>query len=72
MDKIVGLRELRENLPVYAEKVQRGSSFVVVKKSKPLFRITPYDEDESFWEEVANFSKIKPGGVAINDLIQRL
>jgi antitoxin (DNA-binding transcriptional repressor) of toxin-antitoxin stability system len=38
---IVGLKELRENMEVYITKVQQGGSFVVVRKSKVVFRIAP-------------------------------
>lgn len=71
MDKIIGLKELRENLPAYAEKIERGASFTVVKKSKPIFRICPFDEDDNRWEEVVDFTKMKKGGVAIDDLIEQ-
>ena len=73
MDKIIGLKELRENLPVYEKKVSAGASFVVVKKSKPIFRICPVEcDEESLWETVIDFTKIKKGGVAIEDLLSRL
>ena len=72
MDKIIGLKDLRENLPAYAEKIQGGDCFVVVKKSKPLFRICPVDEDESLWETVVDFTKIKNGGVGVRELLNRL
>ena len=72
MDKIIGLKDLRENLPAYAEKIKRGSCFVVVKKSKPLFRICPVEEDESLWEDVIDFTKIKKGGIGVKELLNRL
>lgn len=72
MEKIIGLKELRENLPHYAERIKRGESFLVVKKSTPVFRICPFDEDDSLWEEVIDFTKINRGGVAIDDLMARL
>lgn len=72
MDKIIGLKDLRENLPAYAEKIERGACFIVVKKSKPLFRIGPVEEDESLWEDVIDFTKIKKGGVGVHELLSRL
>lgn len=72
MDKIIGLRDLRENLPAYAEKVKHGASFVVVKKSKPLFRVSPIEDDEGLWEEVIDFTTIKKGGVGALELLKRL
>jgi len=72
MDKIIGLKELRKNLPVYEKKISAGASFVVVKKSKPIFRISPVEENETLWEEVINFTKIQKGGVSIDELLKRL
>lgn len=54
----------------YARKVQKGDSFIVFKKSKPLFKISPIDE--GLWEEVIDFTKISKGGVDIKDLIKNL
>jgi len=71
MEKIIGLRELRENIGRYSTAVQNGKSFIVVRKSKPLFKIAPVDE-EGVWERVVDFTKIKKGGVDIKDLISRL
>jgi len=73
MDKIVGLKELRENLPVYEKKIASGDSFLVVKKSRPVFRICPVDQnEEELWEEVADFTRIRKGGIAIEDILSRL
>lgn len=37
----IGVKELYTSLPKIARATSRGSSFVVVKHSKPLFRIEP-------------------------------
>ncbi len=71
-NNIVGLRELRENLETYVAQVQKGKSFVVVRRSKPVFKISSPVEDQEMWEEVADFTKIKRGGVDITNLISRL
>ena len=73
MEKIIGLKEFREKLPVYEKKVAEGTTFVVVKKSRPVFRISPVDcESEDIWENVVDFTQIKKGGVAIEELLGRL
>ncbi len=54
----------------YAKKVQKGDSFIVFKKSKPLFKITPINDGN--WEEVIDFTKIDKQGVNIKDLLKRL
>ncbi len=71
MKRIVGLKELRENINTYVTKVQKGQSFTVVRKSKPLFTISPVDT-EDMWEEVIDFTKIRKGGVPIEDILKRL
>lgn len=72
MDKIVGLKDLRENLPAYAKEIAGGVHLIIVKKSKPLFRISPIEDDESLWEEVIDFTKMKKGGVGVSELLKRL
>jgi antitoxin (DNA-binding transcriptional repressor) of toxin-antitoxin stability system len=69
---IVGLKELRENIEAYISRIEKGDSFIVVKKSKPVFKISPLDDDAELWEPVIDFTKIKKGGVAIADLLSRL
>ena len=71
MENTVGLKELRQNVTKYARKVQEGQSFIVFKHSKPLFKISPID-DEQWWEEAVDFTKIHRGGVEIDDLLKRL
>jgi prevent-host-death family protein len=41
MATIIGLKELRENTEAVAERVARGESFIVVKRSKPIFELKP-------------------------------
>ena len=50
MTKVIGLKELRTNLNTYLIELAKGKSFLVVKKSKPIFKISPPDEDERFIE----------------------
>lgn len=69
MEKIIGLKELRQNVQKYVSDVGRGNSFVVVRRSKPLFKLTPLEEE---WEEVIDFTKIRKGGVNIKELLSRL
>ena len=68
---LVSLKELREQFPKYIEAISKGRSFMVVKRSKPIFQITPINEDEA-WETVVDFTQIKKGGVDIEELLGRL
>lgn len=68
---IIGLKELRDRLAEYIAGVEDGKSFIVVKHSKPVFRMTPVEE-EDLWEPVIDFTTIKAGGVDINGVLSRL
>lgn len=70
MKTIIGLKEFRNNVESFAKKIRKGESFVVLKKSKPMFIISPIGDD--VWEEVIDFTKIKKGGVNIKELSARL
>lgn len=71
---IIGLKELRENTERYISAVKRGRSFTVIRRSKPIFRITPVDEwgDEGVWETVIDFRDINERGVPISDVLHSL
>jgi len=71
MENLIALKDLRLNMEKYAAKVKIGQSFIVLRKSKPLFKITPIDE-ESRWQEVIDFTKIQKGGVNIDEVLSRL
>ena len=71
MKHMIGLREFRQNIAKYARRLEAGQSFVVMKHAQPLFKVTSLDDDER-WEEIIDFTKIKKGGIDIDDLISRL
>ncbi|MDO8601365.1 MAG: type II toxin-antitoxin system Phd/YefM family antitoxin [bacterium] len=69
MENIVGLKELRQNFDKYATIVKGGKTLIVIKRSRPVFRLAPLEEE---WEEVVNFTKIRKGGVSIKEILSRL
>lgn len=70
MKNSIGLKELRENIDVYINKVKHGETITIYRRSDPLFKISPVENDA--WEEVIDFTKLQRGGVDINDLLSRL
>jgi hypothetical protein len=54
--------------------VRKGQSFLVVRKSSPVFKMEPVDEwgDEGMWEQIIDFTKIKEGGVPASDVLAAL
>ena len=70
MKSLIGVKELREHLETYERHVRNGHSFVVLKRSRPIFRISPVNEDG--WETVIDFTKFRKGGIPASELIQIL
>lgn len=70
MDQLINLKELRENVTKYADRISKGDSFVVMKRSKPIFKISPVEEDG--WETVIDFTRFKKGGISVTELMKRL
>ena len=68
--KVFSKTELKENEAELAEKISKGESFVVFRKSKPIFEISPVGD--GLWEEVIDFTKIKKGGINVKDILKRL
>ena len=38
---LISLRELRLEMPRYINEIARGKTFIVIKRSKPVFKIGP-------------------------------
>lgn len=72
MTKIIGLKDLRENTDTYLAQIKKGHSFLVLRRSEPVFKISPVDDDEDLWEKVIDFTKIKKGGVPLDQILARL
>ena len=68
---IVGLKELRENIDTYIAEVRKGKSFIVVRKSRPIFKIVPSELEEQ-WETVADFTSINKHGVSAAAILKEL
>ena len=68
---IVGVKELRYNLDEYIAEVHKGRSFTVVRRSKPVFKISPIDTwgDEGKWETVIDFG---PKGMSAEKVLRML
>lgn len=69
---IIGLKDLRENTDNYITQINKGKSFVVVRRSKPVFKMVPVDEwgDEGVWRTLIDFTKIRKGGIPAVELLK--
>lgn len=71
-NSIIGLKELRENADTYISQIERGRSFIVVRRSKPIFKIAPPDEADELWETVIDFTKFYKEGIPARQLLKKL
>lgn len=69
---VIGLKEFRHNMEEYIERVRKGESLTIVRRSKPIFRLSPVHEGESEWETVIDFTEINPHGVSGREILKRL
>ncbi|OGF63928.1 hypothetical protein A2661_02100 [Candidatus Giovannonibacteria bacterium RIFCSPHIGHO2_01_FULL_45_24] len=71
---IIGLKDLRENMEEYINKVKRGREFTVIRKSEPVFKITPVDMwgDDGVWEIIADFRELNEKGTPARDVLRAL
>ena len=72
MQNIIGLKQLRENAEDYIAEVKRGKSFMVVRKSKPVFMLVPLEEHESQWETIVDFTESYREGIPARLLLKKL
>ena len=63
----IGFRELRLESDAIVEGVKSGRSYIVSRKSSPVFKIVPLDEE--VWETIIDFRQIDPSGVDIADVL---
>ncbi|NCF75150.1 MAG: hypothetical protein GWO87_01530 [Xanthomonadaceae bacterium] len=59
--KIIGVKQLYKNLKTISEETLRGHSFIVVKNSKPVFRIEPINNENDNKKKytLADFKKLQ-------------
>lgn len=73
MQAVIGLKELRQDTENYISQVENGKSFIVMRRSRPVFKIVPpEDTNETEWETVVDFTKLRKGGIVLAELLKRL
>ena len=68
---IIGLKEFRQNADAFIKRISKGESFTVLKRSNPVFKLTPVD-DEEMWETVIDFTTVNPDGVRAEDVLKAI
>ena len=57
----VGVRELRQNLSIYLDRVKDGESLEVTERGHVVARLSPSEEGSSTYEQMVNDGRINPG-----------
>jgi prevent-host-death family protein len=71
IENTISLKELRQQFPKYIDAISKGKSFTVVKRSKPIFQISPIS-DEGSWTTIVDFTEIDSDGVSVDDVLKAL
>ena len=77
MNNIVNIKELRLHMDKYVNAVAKGKSFLVMKRSRPVFQMNPIKEialaeDGKGWKTVIDFTTIRKRGVPLADAMKAL
>ena len=75
MPKDISIKELRANLADIADRVEKGESYRVIRRSKPSFYIMKIDAEvpEEGWETVVDFTDDgKTVGVPIENVMKMM
>ena len=67
MDR-VGVRELRQNLSVYLQRVKDGESLEVTEHGHPVAVLAPRREPESAFDQLLREGRIRPAVRPFEDL----
>ena len=68
-EQIIGFKEFRLDADKYIKAVDKGESFLIVKRSKPVFRIEPVGE---LWETIGDFANKSGRGISATKLLSAL
>ena len=68
-EQIVPFKEFRLNALKYITALEKGQSFLVIKRSRPVFRLEPIGD---VWETIGDFSSLRGGGVSAKKLLNAL
>ena len=72
MEHIIGPKQPRQSAGTYIDHARHGQRFIVPRRSKAFSKKVPVNEADAGWEEVVDFTKVKRGGVRMEDVLARL
>ena len=62
--------EFRNHAKKYFDIIEQGSSFIIVRKDKPIARIIPFQENHTGWKRDNTKIKLKKGKTALDYVLE--
>ncbi len=78
MSTLISIKEFRETLSNVADAVAQGESFLVMRHSRPAFKVEPLEEEEEAldmpgWKTIADFTEGgKKKGISAKKLLKAM
>ena len=70
VNNMISFKDFRVNSEKYIKALNKGMPFIVVKRSKPIFRLEPIEES---WETLIDFTDGgKKTGMPIDKFLERI
>ena len=69
MNTTITLKQFRTDMPAVIDAVSRGKTFTVIKRSRPVFEITPPEDEERSIDFTQNGY---PEGIAPDELLKKI
>ena len=69
MNTTITLKQFRTDMPAEIDAVSRGKTFTVIKRSRPVFEITPPEDEEWSIDFTQNGY---PEGIAPDELLKKI
>ncbi len=66
--KYLKFTDFRNRSKEYFDKIERGSSFIIIRKGKPIAKITPFDEALAGWKRETVKVKLKSSKTSLDFL----
>ncbi len=62
--------DFRNNSKEYFDKVEHGSSFIIVRKGKPVAKLIPFNETEPGWKRENQKVVLKSGKTTLDYILE--
>ena len=62
--------DFRNHSKEYFDKVEQGTSFIIIRKGKPVAKIIPFHEKISGWKREIKKIQLKSGKSALDYILQ--